>query len=115
MTSQVDHVCDFVCGGWKEFALHRQVVVGVVRNLERGCSRHSQSIGAIRDCVRTGWLVERRVVDGRGLQEGRILEGVLFPNTVEKAVVEDAETAPAPALSPPITLLSKADPRPTLC
>jgi hypothetical protein len=39
------------------------------------------------------WMIELRVIDGGRLHQGRILEGVLFPDAIEHAVEEDAVAA----------------------
>src|ERR1700677_335957 len=39
-------------------------------------------------------MIELRVIDGRHLHEGRILERVLFPDAIEHAIKEDTVAAP---------------------
>ena len=55
-------------------------------------------------------MIELRVVDGRRLHQRRILEGVLLPDTIEHAVIEDAVTAANGRFPVSEEIISKADP-----
>jgi len=81
------------CRG-QELPLHREVVVGIRGNFEGRSTRCRQSIGSERDtgCA-AEWVIERSIGFGRCLYQRRIAEGILFPDSVQCAVEEDAEAS----------------------
>src|SRR4051794_2110365 len=55
-------------------------------------------------------MIELRVVDGRGLDQRRILEGVLLPDTVQHAVIKDTVAAADSRFAISKDIVSKAEP-----
>src|ERR1700724_3289332 len=83
------------------FMLHRKVVIQIAGDLEGWRSGRHQVGGAKRGTCNLAASAKRiieqvesagvrRVCDGRGLNERRILERILFPDAVERAVIEQA-------------------------
>ncbi len=93
MASQIPYIRNFDGRRGQQLPLDGQIVVGVVGDEERWSSRHSQRVGTIRNGVLTGWAVEGSVVDGRSLQQRRILECVLLPDAIQQAVIENSKAA----------------------
>src|ERR1035437_650683 len=114
------YIAHFQHGVGHNLVLHRKVVVKVVRNLKGRVSGGSQGIWAQR-C--TGWCPGERVVepiqggskgvkDCGGLDQRRIAEGVLLPNAIQGAVIEDAETRSHSPFAVPERIVREAETRP---
>src|SRR6185437_10608026 len=110
MTGLGTHIRNFHHGARHKLTLNAQVVVSVIRYLERRITGGGETIRTVRygrGSARE--VVKLRVVDGCAMRQRRIDKGVLLPDAIQQAIIEDTEPATYDHLAVAAEIIGKAD------